>query len=108
MYSNESLKRRSRHFSEGGIQKSAFNEEQQTSIRLQLQGNELVYENGIWVVNGTPGNKTTVNPNNGAPIDKKKLDLLQRENEELKFKVETLLDILTTTKLDLIEALGSQ
>eukprot|EP00835_Amoeboradix_gromovi_P003274 NODE_209_length_14693_cov_0.335617.p10 type:complete len:109 gc:universal NODE_209_length_14693_cov_0.335617:4379-4053(-) len=108
MYSVESLKRRSRHFSEGGIQKSAYNEDQLPSIRLQLQGNELIYENGIWSVNGNSGIKSMANSNNGQPMDKKKLDALQRENDELKFKVETLLDILTTTKLDLIEALGSQ
>ena len=108
MYSTESLKRRSRHFSEGGIQKSIYNEEYQPTIRLQLQGNELIYENGLWVVNGNPGTRGSVNPNNNSPIDKKKLDLLQRENEELKFKVETLLDILTTTKLDLIESLGNK
>eukprot|EP00834_Sanchytrium_tribonematis_P005704 NODE_363_length_8763_cov_0.834718.p8 type:complete len:106 gc:universal NODE_363_length_8763_cov_0.834718:8374-8057(-) len=105
MYSMDSIKRRSRHFSEGGAPKSPYAEDTQYPIHLTLQGNELVYENGVWNVNGTTNNKSNIP---GSGIDKKKLDVLQRENEELKFKVDTLLNLLTVTKLDLLEALGQK
>ncbi len=108
MYSNESIRRRSRHFSEGGAPRVAYNEEIQPSIKLSLQGNELIYENGVWEVNGISGNKAGPKSPSSTSIDKKKLDILQKENSELKNKVDLLLDLLTTTKLDLVEALGSQ
>ncbi|KAI9138194.1 Chibby family [Paraphysoderma sedebokerense] len=100
----QTVKKHSRRLSES-LRRSPIKEPRQTNfddytqpITVNLDGNELIYENNLWSAASIDGNhlKNQINALTEAN------QTLQEENQFLKFKIGILLDMLSVTKLDLL------
>ncbi|ORZ32620.1 Chibby family [Catenaria anguillulae PL171] len=106
----ETVRKHTRRMSES-LKRSPIKEPRSTNIddhpapiSLLLDGNEMVYENGIWVAATADGMQlkeqlTTL-------VDRNQQ--LQEENQLLKFKLELLMDMLAVTKLDVLRLQEAQ
>ncbi|KAI3629842.1 hypothetical protein MIR68_011277 [Amoeboaphelidium protococcarum] len=71
-------------------------------IIMNLDGHELVFQNHTWQLDGAEEDQAK--PSGSITQLRKENTNLQKENQLLKFKLELLIDMLSTTKLDLVNA----
>ncbi|KAI3644077.1 hypothetical protein MP228_010241 [Amoeboaphelidium protococcarum] len=69
-------------------------------IIMNLDGHELVFQNHMWQLDGAEEDQGK--PSGSITQLRKENTNLQKENQLLKFKLELLIDMLSTTKLDLV------
>ncbi|KAJ1512753.1 hypothetical protein HMI54_008607 [Coelomomyces lativittatus] len=106
----DTVRRRTRRFSEN-FRRSPLREPRTSNIddhpapiSLVLDGNELIYEDGMWVA----GNMEGMQLKEQLHVLTEKNQQLQEENQLLKFKLELLMDMLSVTKLDLLRLQETQ